>query len=275
VRALVHRHAALDVDERVAGELGDPRSLDRAVTDVDAIVHLAARTHARSDRAYDEVNVLGTRHLADAAVKAGKPFLLHVSTRAISPSGGGYSRSKLQSEEIVRAALPEAAIVRLPEIYGAPGREGVNRIIDSARRDKPVFVIAGAFEIRPVFVDDAVAALGAALDRPRCRGKTYTLAGVERFTMRTFAEECVRILGSRSRVVDIPYAFARTLGFLARVMPLPLFPDQLERLRSPKPDLSPEAALDLGFSARPLDEGVLGSAASLAPEGAPSPQVGA
>jgi hypothetical protein len=42
----------------------------------------------------------------------------------------------------------------------------------------------------------------------------------------------------------------------ARFLPLPFYPDQLARLRAPKPPPSPEAAADLGFAPRPLREGL-------------------
>jgi NADH dehydrogenase len=256
VRALVHRRAVTHVDEQVQGNISDPSSLNRAVANVDAIVHLASRTHARSARAYDEINVYGTQDLSAAVANAGSPFLLHVSTRAISPAGGSYSRSKLQAEEIVRSKLPRAAIVRLPEVYGGAGREGVDRIIDDARQGKRVIVVRGDFEVRPVFIEDAVNALVSALANDRCQGQTYTLAG-ERFTMRSFAEQCVRILSSQSAVVCVPPPLIAALRLAARVVPLPLYPDQLQRLRSPKPDASPNATSDLGFAPRPLHEGLL------------------
>jgi hypothetical protein len=43
------------------------------------------------------------------------------------------------------------------------------------------------------------------------------------------------------------------LALAGRVLPLPIYPDQLDRLRAPKPPLSPEAGPDLGFKPRKLD----------------------
>jgi hypothetical protein len=48
------------------------------------------------------------------------------------------------------------------------------------------------------------------------------------------------------------------LGLVARVAPLPLYPDQLARLRAPRPAPSPEAAAELGFAPRPLEAGLRG-----------------
>jgi hypothetical protein len=46
-------------------------------------------------------------------------------------------------------------------------------------------------------------------------------------------------------------------GLLARVLPLPIYPDQLARLRAEdKPQPSAEAEQELGFHTRPLAEGL-------------------
>lgn len=264
VRALVHRHDAPGADEQVRGSLGDGASLDRALAGVDAIAHLAASTHARSARTYRDVNLEGTRRLVESARRTGTPALLHVSTRAISPGGGSYSRSKAAAERIVRSGLPASTIVRLPEVYGAGGSEGVDRIIANARAGRHVIVVRGPVEVRPLHADDAVAALAAALANDRCRGQDYTLAA-EAFTMTSFAEECIRILGSRSTVTSIPPGLVAALCLLARVAPLPLYPDQLRRLRSAKPDPTPAAATDLGFAPRSLRAGLLGGSGTAYP----------
>jgi nucleoside-diphosphate-sugar epimerase len=263
VRALVHERRPEGVHELVPGALDDPASLDAAVDGVDAIVHLAGVTHARSVQAYDAGNAVGTTHLVDAVMSAGGAPLIHVSTRAIQ-GDSGYSRSKRRAEEAVAARLANATIVRLPEVYGCGGLEGADRIINSALRNEAVVVVNGPYELRPVFVDDTVDALAAALENADCRGRTYTLAGSERFTMRSLAAACVAILRSRSRVIPVPPALVAALAVSARFLPLPLYPDQLERLASAKPEPSEEAATDLAFRPRRLRDGLLGAASARA-----------
>ena len=122
-RALVHRRPAEGADEQVPGDLGHAGSLQAATAGVGAVLHVAARTHARRDRDYRIVNAEGTARLVDAARAAAVERFVHVSTRAVSPHGGGYSRSKREAEELVRSAGLEHVIVRLPEFTGrAEGR---------------------------------------------------------------------------------------------------------------------------------------------------------
>jgi nucleoside-diphosphate-sugar epimerase len=253
-RALVHRRPVLGADETVAGDLADPGSLAPALDGVDAVVHVAAVTHARSAPAYDAVNVAGTRNLL-AAARHVKRFL-HVSTRAIDPSGGAYSRSKAEAERLVRDSSLPFTIVRLPEIYGAGGREGVDAIVARTRTGRPVPLVGdGSHEVCPIPLADAVGALVAALAADAALGRTYTLAG-HCLTLRAFAERCAAVFGSRVAVIGVPVPAVAALSALARFAPLPLYPDQLARLRSPKPRGSDEAARDLGFRPRPLEEGL-------------------
>lgn len=248
VRALRHGRD-VDGDEIVRGDLQDAASIARATDGVDAVIHLAAVTHARDPAAYD-VNVTGTRALVDSF--GGR--IVHVSTRAIDPRGGAYSVSKARAEQVARGSR-EWVIVRLPEVYGAGGSEGIDGMIERARHGSAIPIVgSGDDEICPVHVDDAVSALVAALGAPT--GRTYTLAG-ESTTIRGFAEEAVRLLGSSSRIIGVPTPAVALASRLARVLPLPLYPDQLARLRAPKESDASAARADLGFEPRRLVEGLL------------------
>jgi nucleoside-diphosphate-sugar epimerase len=256
VRALVHETPVRDADEIANGDLGDEGSLARAVEGVDAIVHLAAKTHARRDRAYREVNVAGTRRLLAAGRSAGVTRFVHASTRAISPGGGAYSVSKRDAEQAVADSGLEHTIVRLPEVYGAGGRKGVDDIVARARRGARIAIVGdGSDRLCPVHVDDAISALVEALESETAGGKTYTLAG-PCLSMREFAEACIEAFGSNSKIVGIPVALVAAGAALGRLAPLPMYPDQLARLRSTKPPLSEAAGPELGFRPRPLLDGL-------------------
>jgi nucleoside-diphosphate-sugar epimerase len=252
-RALEHR-TPVEADEVVSGDIVTGRGLDEAVAGADAVIHLAALTHSRRAAAYATVNLEGTRRLLKAAERAGVARFVHVSTRAIDPSGGAYSASKARAEELVRAASTDWVIVRLSEVYGAGSREGVDAIAASARVGRPVLVVGdGEQEVCPLHVEDAVDAIAGALRAPI--GRTYTIGG-ECTTVRAFADACVSAFGSHSRIVRVPVPLVSLAARVSALLPLPLVPDQLLRLRAPKPRPSAEAASELMVRARPLAEGL-------------------
>jgi nucleoside-diphosphate-sugar epimerase len=257
VRCLVRRRPVENVDECVRGDLGDSSTLDAAVQGAEVVLHLAAVTHARRSRDYVETNVLGTKRLLDAAARHGVLRFVYVSTRAVSETGGAYSRSKLLAERAVAEAPVEHTIVRLSEMYGGAGAEGIDQIVSRARRGAAIPVVGeGAERICPMHVDDAVAALVGAVAAQAAGGRTYTLGG-ECMSIREFAETCAHAFSTVSRLRPVPVTAVAALGLLGRVLPLPIYPDQLARLRAEdKPQVSPEAEQELGFRTRPLDEGL-------------------
>ncbi|HYH88420.1 MAG TPA: NAD-dependent epimerase/dehydratase family protein [Solirubrobacteraceae bacterium] len=259
VRGLVRHGPVANADGVVRGDLLNGSALDAAVDGVEIVVHLAAVTHARRPRTYVEVNLTGTVRLLDAAARHGVRRFVHVSTRAVSDAGGAYSRSKHMAEHAVREAPVDHTIVRLSESYGGAGAEGIDQIVARARRGAAIPVVGdGADRICPMHVDDAVAALAGAVAAPAASGRTYTLGG-ECLTVREFAEACVRAFSSKSRIRSVPVVAVAALGQLGRVLPLPIYPDQLARLRAAdKPEVSPEAEGELGFKTRTLDEGLAG-----------------
>jgi 2-alkyl-3-oxoalkanoate reductase len=253
-RALVRRRPVPTAAEQVSGDVCDPSSLRAAVDDVDGILHLAAITHARNDREYERVNLEGTRNLVAAAADAGVQRFVFVSSRAVAADGGAYARTKLLAEESVRTSAVGHVIVRLPELLTGTGSEGVNRIVESAAKGAAIPVVGrGESQVCPVLLEDVLDPLVEGLDRPQVVGKTYTLAG-ECVSMREFAEACVKRFASSSRIVRVPEVAVAGLCLAARVLPLPLYPDQLARLLAAKAPASPEAGADLGFRPRGLSD---------------------
>ena len=238
------------------GGLSDAGALANAIAGAEAVLHLAAVTHSRRPNRYDEVNIEGTRALLAAASSEGVKRFVYVSTHVISARGGAYSRSKASGERLVRQSALDTTIVRLPEIYGGASREGVDRIIELARKGRRIPIVGQGNElICPVHIDDAVDALVAGLSSGVQPGRTYTLAG-ECITLDEFARTCTSVLASRSRAFHVPIPAVAIAARLSRLLPLPIYPDQLARLRAPRASPSPEARDDLEFHPRPLLEGL-------------------
>ncbi len=255
-RCLVHRTPVAGADETAGGDLLDPASLRAAAAGVDAVLHLAAVTHARRREEYFRVNVEGTRNLIDAIDPTRLHRLVLISSRTASAEGGHYSESKLRCEEIVRSSGAPFTILRLAEIYGAGGDEGVEEIVARAARGAMVPLVGtGSQRICPLHLGDAVDPIVDALDAEAAAGETYTLAG-ECVTMSEFADACIALSDTRSRKIRVPKTAVRALCRASAVLPLPLAPDQLTRLEVPKPEGTGAARAQLGFSPRTLREGL-------------------
>ncbi len=122
VRALTRRpQAAREGVEWIAGALDTPEALHDLAIGADAVIHVAGVVNAPDKAGFVAGNVTGTQAVVAAAKAASVPRFVHVSSlSAREPALSTYGWSKAEGETAVLAAIPDAAVVRPPAIYG-PG----------------------------------------------------------------------------------------------------------------------------------------------------------
>jgi UDP-glucuronate 4-epimerase len=210
--------AAWDGRARVIeGDLRDPGLLALALTEVEAVVHLAARAGVRASLAepalYVDVNVTGTQVLLDSLRTAGVDRLVYASSSSVygARSDGPfresdpvlapvspYAATKLAGEHLCQAASHSHGLrvscMRLFTVYGPRQRPemAIHLFARRALAGLPVEQFGDGSSRRDyTFVGDIVSGLVAALDRPQPfrvfnlgNGSPVTLvellAGVER-----------------------------------------------------------------------------------------------
>lgn len=170
----------------VLADVADRDAVARAVGGHEAVVHLAAKVSVIGAwQDFVDANIEGTRNVVDAARGAGVTRVVHVSTPSVAHSGsalvgvgasaadpeharGSYARSKAVAEQIALGADgPELAVVAIrPHLVWGPGdTQLVGGIVSRARAGRLAMVGSGAALIDTTYVDNAVDALVAALDR--------------------------------------------------------------------------------------------------------------
>jgi nucleoside-diphosphate-sugar epimerase len=131
----------------------DEDALARAFGGCEAVVHLAARAHATGSDADFECNVTATRAVVRAMrasgarrlvflssigvngnVTRGRPFTEDDAPAPVEP----YARSKLRSEDEVRASGIESVIVRPPLVYGPDAPGNFARLVRAVARGWPL-----------------------------------------------------------------------------------------------------------------------------------------
>jgi len=236
VRALVRPTsdtAALEARgiELVRGSLHDDALLGRAMRGIDAVVHLAARTHAPSRAAFVETNVEATRRLVRAALDANPPpsrFVFMSSLAAAGPGRAGrpvraddpprpmtvYGRTKLAAERVCHdAGGPlEVVVLRAPAVYGPRDRE-LLRFFRFARAGIVPLPAGPPRPLQMVHAADLARAITLAATAPAVAG-TFHIAETRAYDMR----DVVRLIGSaiargvRILPVPGPLIFALALG---------------------------------------------------------------
>lgn len=153
VRALTRRpQAAREGVEWIAGALDTPEALRDLASGADAVIHVAGVVNAPDRSGFVAGNVIGTQAVAAAATAAGVPRFVHVSSlSAREPALSTYGWSKAEGEAAVLAAIPGAAVVRPPAIYG-PGDMEMLELFRLARKGVVPLPPPGRFST--IHVDD-------------------------------------------------------------------------------------------------------------------------
>ena len=108
----------------VAGDLADTKALSGLVKGAQAVIHVAGVVNAPDHDGFEQGNVAGTLSLIEAAVAAGVPRLVFVSSlSAREPAISAYGASKHRAERLVKASGLDWTIVRPPAVYGPRDRE--------------------------------------------------------------------------------------------------------------------------------------------------------
>ncbi len=199
VTVLQRRPSGLSCAE-VLGSVADADVVARAVEGRDAVVHLAAKVDVVGPwEAYEQVNVAGTRILVDACASSSVSRLVHVSSPSVAHAGaalvgvgagpadvagarGHYARSKAMAERIALAAdAPQLSVVAIRPhlVWGAGDTQLVGRIVERARAGRLPLIGTGAALIDTTYIDNAVSALVAAVDRAEVHGEALVVTNGE------------------------------------------------------------------------------------------------
>jgi len=229
--------------------------LAAAMRGADAVVNLVGAFAGD----LDALQGSGAGRIAAAAKAAGAGGFVHFSAIGADPQSSiAYARSKADGEAAVRAAFPQATILR-PSILFGPDDHFLNMFggLIAALPALPVF--APNAKLQPLFVDDAalaaVHALAPALvDSGAHGGKLYEIAGPEVLTMLELNQRIAAAQCRKRLFVPLPDALSGAIAALTGWLPgAPLTTSQWKLLQ---PGNLPSGKFpglhELGVSPRPL-----------------------
>jgi dihydroflavonol-4-reductase len=225
--------------ECVSGDLRDPSSLEKALTGIRVVYHVAAdyRLWARDPREIYDSNVRGTRNLLEGARRANVERFVYTSTVAtvavprdgvlpnestvtsVDEMIGAYKRSKWFAEqEVLKAAAAGLPVVIVnPTTPVGPGDAKPTPtgriIVDFLNGRMPAYVDTG---LNFVPVEDA--AMGHLLAAERGRvGERYILGG-ENLTLKQALEILAHLSGRPAPRVRVPHVVALAAGYADAVL---------------------------------------------------------
>lgn len=247
--------------EVIVGDLGDRKTLDRAVRDAQVIHHCAAAVGTHYSKcAIFTTNRDGVRNLLEAVREAGAGRVVLLSsvnvlgTRDLDRATEDlpYRRSndpaadvKIEAEQLAleqhRTHGLDVTILRPGFIYGPGDTRNLSKLADSVRRGKFAYLGSKGNVVPIVHVEDVVQAMLRAAATPAARGQIYHITDGSRTTIGELVEYLAELQGCPQPERIIPMRMARALcgvgEFLGRL-----------HLRFWAPIISPASLRFLGTS---------------------------
>lgn len=235
----------------VAADIRKPQSVARAVAGSDVVINLVGVLSGDFEGSHHD----GAANVAKAASDAGARALVHVSAIGADPqSPSAYGRSKAAGETAVKAAFPQATIVR-PSILFGPEDQFLNRFAQLISRLPVVPVIGAGTKFQPAFVGDvAQAIVNAAADPGQHGGKTYELGGPKQLSMMELNAWIAKAIGRERSLVAVPSSIASIIAGLGFLPGAPITRDQYAMLQKDN-IVSPGAQgfAELGIATTPME----------------------
>jgi NADH dehydrogenase len=225
--------------EVVQANVRDDASVRRALEGAQSAINLVGLLYETGRQKFEAVHVDAAVTIAVAARELGATRLIQMSALGADPdSKSKYARTKAQGEAAVRAAFPDAVIMRPSVVFG-PGDHFFNKFAEMAVISPVLPLIGGgATKFQPVYVTDVAKALVSAVLDATTAGQTYELGGPGVMTFRHVLELILEETGRRRALLPLPFPVARLIGKLSEPIafftPLapPLTSDQVELLKT-------------------------------------------
>lgn len=214
--------------EVAIGDMCDKPSLERAMSGVTRVVHLAAATSG-SEEYFQATTVRGTSDLLALARTAGVQRFVYVSSMSVYdyskvPADGivdedtpletqlslrnDYARAKSQAEAIAREWMQRGdlpmCIVRPGAVYGQGGKAFILSSLVRAGGRFSFLIGGGHRQIPMIYVDNLVDALILALEHETSVGRSYNLVDADPPSEHQYLRALWQIEKKSARILPLP-----------------------------------------------------------------------
>ena len=241
--------------ESVEGNVRNERSVATAVAGADAVINAVSLYVERGDETFNSVHVESARRLAAQAQRTGIKHLVHVSGIGSDPrSRSLYIRKRGEGELAVRAAFPNAIIVR-PAVMFGPDDAFLTTILSLLRR-LPIYPMfgSGMTRLQPAYVEDVAEAIVRALQQ--ADHVTFECGGPRLYTYEELLRLIARGAGLKPILIPVPFVAWQALAWTAEMMSNPPITRNQVELMQVDTVTAPEIPgfSDLGISPHSVEE---------------------
>ena len=226
------------VQSALLESIGPDTDWSEALTEIDTVIHLAARVHVMDETsgdplaAYRQVNVEGTECLARQAAAKGVQRLVFLSSvkvlgeetdvpyseQNLPGPQDPYGVSKLEAENILQQIAEETGlevvIIRPPLVYGPGVKANFRKLLGMIQRGLPL-PFAGINNRRSlIYLGNLIDVIITCATHPKAAGNTFMVSDGEDISTPELIRRIAHALGVSARLFPVPLSLMRLAGKL-------------------------------------------------------------
>ena len=220
--------------------LFDVEELNKVLTDIDYLYHVAGVVKAKNEADYYKGNVEATENLLNVILKVApriKKVLIVSSLTACGPSLDGnicnedtpkhpittYGRSKAAQEELAQKYMDRLpiTIVRPPAIFGERDTE-IYLFFKTYQKGLMSLIGFNKKELSLVYVKDLVQGIYLAATKDITKGEIYFISSTEFYTWPQIGEVLKKVTGKKAFTLRLPHFLVYGIAALAQLFAMPL-----------------------------------------------------
>jgi uncharacterized protein YbjT (DUF2867 family) len=208
--------------QSVAADIHDERSVADALAGAYGVVNAVSLYVEHGEESFHSVHVEAAQRVAAQAHGAGAERLVHVSgIGADANSRSRYIRKRGEGELAVRAAFPDAIIIR-PAVMFGPDDAFLTTVLKLLRR-LPIYPMfgRGLTRLQPAYVEDVAEAIGRVMQRGETPSTIFELGGPRVYSYEEFLGAVAHQAGVSPVLIPIPFAVWCALAWASEILPNP------------------------------------------------------
>jgi len=208
--------------QSIAANIHDERSVADALAGACGAVSAVSLYVEHGQETFHSVHVEAAHRVAVQARRAGIERLVHISgigADAASPSL--YIRKRGEGELAVRAAFPNAVLIR-PAVMFGPDDAFLTTLLTLLRR-LPIYPVfgRGLTRLQPAYVEDVAEAIGRIMQQAEPPSTIFEFGGPRVYTYDEFLGAVAHQAGIAPHLIPIPFAVWHALAWASEMLPNP------------------------------------------------------
>jgi len=206
----------------IEADVHSEASVASAVADAYGVVNTVSLYVERGYETFHSVHVRAAERVASQARRYGVERLAHVSgIGADAASRSPYIRSRGEGELAVRAAFPDATIIRPAVMFGPD--DSFLTVVTKLLWRLPAYPMFGQgnTKLQPAYVNDVAEAVARVLQASKMHPITYELGGPCIYSYKELLQIIARYAEISRVLIPVPFPIWSALASVAEMLPRP------------------------------------------------------